>query len=153
MSTTKFKEEVAADLIDEIKPLIEDHYKEVALYQDNIPLKPDFDKYVELNENGMLRIFTARREGKLIGYFLVVVMPHLHYKENVFAMNDIIYVEPSKRGGMVAYRLIKYVEKVLKDEGVSVLMINMKTSNMFSRLLEGLGFTNTELVYTKYIGG
>ena len=149
----QYREERLAEILHEFLPLIEKHWEEIAVNQDKIKLNPDFDKYVQMNDCGVLKVYTARDDfGKLIGYFLVMLAPHLHYQDHVFAMNDILYVDPAYRGSTVAYRLIKFVEKQLKEEGVSVLMINMKVHAPFDRFLEGLGFSNTERVYTKFIG-
>lgn len=148
----KYQEEAAVDVIEEIIPLIEKHWEEIAINKDKISLSPDFERYIDMNELGILRIFTVRDEGALVGYFLVVCTPHMHYKEHVFAMNDILYVAEHLRGTTVAYRLLRHVENVLAEEGISVLMINMKCHAPFDRLLEGLGYTNTERVYTKFIG-
>ena len=149
---TQFAEEMYDEVIDEIAPLFEQHWEEIALNKDKIKLSPDLSKYKALNDLGILRIFTARNEGLLVGYFVVIAQPHLHYQEHTFAMNDIIYIHPDYRGSTVAYRMIKYVEKVLKKDGVSVLMINMKVFAPFDNLLEKLQFTNTERVHSKYIG-
>lgn len=147
-----YKEESYEEVVNDIMPLYEKHWEEIALNQDKIKLNPDLEKYQTLNAMGILRIFTARDNGKLVGYFLVMVTPHIHYKDHSFAVNDIIYVHPDCRGGTVAYRLIRFVEKQLKADGVSVLIINMKIHSPFDRLLEGLQFSNTERLYSKYIG-
>ena len=148
----KYQEEKYGQVRSEIEVLFKEHWQEIALNQDKIKLNPDFDTYKTLNDAGILRIFTARQDGLLVGYFLVMVTPHIHYKDHSFAMNDIIYVHPKWRGATVAYRMIKHVENALKEDGVSVLIINMKTHSPFDRLLEGLKFTNTERLYSKYIG-
>lgn len=152
MRKIKYAQESALEVIEEMDILTEKHWEEIAVNKDKIALNPDYEKYVALEDAGVLKIYTVRDNGQLVGYFLVMVTPHLHYQDHVFAMNDIIYVDPTYRGSTIAYRLIKFAEQQLKAEGVSVLMINMKVHAPFDRLLEGLGFSNTERVYTKFIG-
>lgn len=152
MRKIKYAQESALEVIEEMDILTEKHWEEIAVNKDKIALNPDYEKYVALEDAGILKIYTVRDNGQLVGYFLVMVTPHLHYRDHIFAMNDIIYVDPTYRGSTIAYRLIKFAEQQLKADGVSVLMINMKVHAPFDRLLEGLGFSNTERVYTKFIG-
>lgn len=152
MSKVVYQEEFYGEVVEDIKPLIAKHWEEIALHKDKIQLNPDWEVYEALNNIDRLRIYTARLDGELIGYFIVLLHKHMHYTDHVYALNDIIYIKPEKRGSTLAYRLIKYVEKELVDSGVSVLMINMKTHAPFDSLLEGCGFKNVERVYSKYIG-
>ncbi len=147
-----YQQEKYDDVIEEATPLLEKHWKEIALNRDKVPLNPDHDKYRSLEDMDLLKIYTARSKGVLKGYFVVLVSPHLHYKDTIYAMNDLIYVDPSKRGGIIAYRLIQFAEQELKAEGVDVLVINMKTSLPFDKLLLGLDFKYVERIYSKYIG-
>jgi GNAT superfamily N-acetyltransferase len=147
-----YQEELYDAVVDEIQPLIHAHWEEIASAKDKIKLNPDYSMYKSLNDARVLRIFTVRNEGKLIGYFIVICNPHMHYSDHVYAMNDIIYIDPEYRGSTIAFKLLRSVEKRLKQDGVSVLMINMKVHAPFDRLLEKLEFKNTERVYTKYIG-
>jgi GNAT superfamily N-acetyltransferase len=48
-----------AELWDEITPLLQQHWLEIAHYQD-IPLNPDREGYLKCEEAGVLRCFTAR---------------------------------------------------------------------------------------------
>lgn len=147
-----YQEESYEQVVEEIQPLIFAHWEEIASCKDKIKLNPDFNMYKILNDAGVLRIFTVRDVGRLVGYFIVICQPHLHYSDHVYAMNDIIYIDPEYRGTTIAFKLLRSVEKRLKKDGVSVLMINMKVHAPFDRLLEKLQFSNTERVYSKYIG-
>jgi len=128
------------------------HWKEIALNKDKVPLDPDWSKYRSLMYYDMLQAFTARKDGKLIAYMFMNVSPHLHYKTTIYAINDILYVDNKFRKTTVAYRLLKFVEKQLIEQGVGVFIINMKLHSEFSHFLEGLGFTHTESLFSKYIG-
>ena len=152
MSNIDYQEEWYDEVCEDMKPLIDKHWDEIALHKDKIKLNPDWEMYEALNKIDRLRIFTAREGEELVGYFIVLIHKHMHYQDHIYALNDIIYIKPEKRGSTLAYRLIKYVEKELKDSGVSVLMVNMKTHAPFDRLMEGCGFSNVERVYSKYIG-
>jgi len=147
-----YQEESAQDCLEEIKPLIEMHWEEIALYKDKIKLNPDFDKYLLLDSMGMLHILTARDDDKLIGYFISFIQPSMHYKESVFATNDILYIDPTYRKGSVGYKLFKKAEKSLKEIGVDVIIIHAKVNNDFKPLMDKLGYERIEYNYSKHVG-
>lgn len=136
----------------EIGPLIEDHYEEIAMNKDKIALNPDWEGYEKVYKAGHLGVYTARFEGKLIGYFVVVASPHMHYKDHVFAVNDIVFLEKQYRKSMVGASMMKFVEEDLKSKGVSVMVVNTKVHQPFDGLMEHLGYELAERIYTKYIG-
>ena len=117
--------ELYSSCIEEIKPLFYKHWLEIAGHQDTVKLDPDFDRYQSIEEMGSLRIFTVRDDGKLIGYFISFIMPHIHYRNTVYALNDILYLAPEYRGGTIGYRMFKLVMKDLKDNcNVDILVIH-----------------------------
>lgn len=132
--------------------LLEAHWEEIALNKTKIALNPDWEAYEALETAGKLKIFTARDDDKMIGYFVVIVGINLHYKDHVFAVNDILYLDQQYRKGRTGLKLIKFAEQCLRDDGVSVLNINTKVHKPFDSLMEYLGFNLIERVYSKYIG-
>jgi len=136
----------------EVDELFYKHWEEIAVNKDKIKLNPDWSFYESIYEAGNLGIYTARKDTNLVGYFIVIARPHPHYKDHIFAANDIIYIDPDYRKGLVGYKLIKFVENDLKNMGVSVLTINTKVHKPFDAVLERLGFENVERLYSKYIG-
>ena len=138
--------------LEEMKPFLIKHYEEVAMYKEHIKLNPDYDTYFRLEESGDLVVVIAREEGKLVGYFLSFVMRHPHYKDHLFASNDIIYVDPDNRDFGIGPSMISFAEGCLKERGVSVMVINMKTAKPFEGLCQSLGMDRAEYTYTKYIG-
>jgi GNAT superfamily N-acetyltransferase len=148
----EYSRENFSDVRNDIEVLLEKHWEEIALNKSKIKLNPDWDTYLSLYEAGQLGIYTARKDKKLVGYFIVVAAPNPHYKDHIFAVNDIIYLDPEYRKGFVGVKLIKYAEKNLKELGVSVLAINTKVHKPFDSLMERLGFSLIERVYSKYIG-
>jgi GNAT superfamily N-acetyltransferase len=148
----KYAREDLYEVKDEAAHLLEKHWEEIALNKEKIKLNPDWNAYDAMYKSGQLGIYTARKNGKLIGYFVVVATPSLHYKDHLFAVNDIIYLDPEHRKGFVGIKLIKFAEEDLKKFGVSVFTINTKVHKPFDSLMERLGFNLIERVYSKYIG-
>lgn len=148
----KFAIEKIENIKAELEPIIKLHWEQIALNQEKIKLNPDWNQYIAVERIGMLKLFTARKDEKLVGYFCVFVNRGLHYVDHIFAACDVIYVEPNNRQGLTGYKLIKFAEEHLKSEGVSVLAINTKVHAPFDGLMERMGYTNTERLYQKYIG-
>lgn len=148
----KYQQEFLATVEDDIRPLIQKHWEDIALNKDKIKLNPDWDAYHDLEQKGMLKAFTAREGDKLVGYFVVVVQRNLHYKDHLFASNDIVFLHPDYRKGRTGIKLIQFAEKCLKEDGVSVLSINTKVHKPFDNLMQFLKFSLVERIYSKYIG-
>jgi GNAT superfamily N-acetyltransferase len=147
-----FALECLANVKEDIKPLIQEHWELVALNQGKIKLNPDWEEYARLDAAGVLKIFTARSDSELVGYFIVTVSRSVHYQDHLFAICDIIFVKPDKRCGATGYKLIKYAERWCAENKVSLLNINTKVHVPFDRLMEGMNFNLIERVYSKYTG-
>lgn len=134
---------------DELSELIYLHWEEIALYQDHIKLNPNWKEYARLSASGALRMFTVRDDGELVGYFVLVVSPSLHYSDHVFATNDVIFIKPEFRKGTAGGRLIKFAEDQLRAEGVTLMTVNTKVHAPFDPLMERMGFDLIERIYAK----
>jgi GNAT superfamily N-acetyltransferase len=100
-----------------------------------------------------LRCYTARSiSGDLIGYAIwFLVRGHPHYRYTTYAHNDIVYIDPSHRGG-AGIRLLKYAEEQLRSDGVQVLSLHIKTSFDWGPLAKRMGYEHTEVLYNKWVG-
>lgn len=146
-----YQQEFLASCRAEAEPLLARHWEEIALHRDLIPLAPDWDAYAELEAAGVLRIFTARCAEALVGYFAVFVRPHLHYRHHVYAFNDVLFLAPEHRKGWTAAGLIRFAETCLREDGVTVLVVNTKRHRPFDVLLDRLGYGAAETVYQKVL--
>jgi GNAT superfamily N-acetyltransferase len=145
-----YQQEFLATCFDEAMPLFTAHWREVALDRDTIPLNIDRDYYEQAEASGALKVFTARAAGRLVGYFALICIRSPHYKDHIFAMNDVLYVDPALRGiGRVAMRLVQFAEDHLRTDGVSLMIVNTKVHKPFDRLLEAAGYTQAERLYRK----
>lgn len=147
-----FQEEKIVDCLDEIKPLLEMHWEEVAINKDKIKLNPDYDKYISMEAAGCVYMVTVRDDNLLVGYFISFVVPHMHYKDHLFALNDILFLAPGYRGDYVtATGMFNAAEAQLKRVGVSVINLHMKTAVPFEALASYCGYDKIEYIYSKYI--
>jgi len=148
----EFQQEFLSQVEAECQELIKLHWEEIALNKAKIKLNPDWEAYYKAEESGNFSVFTARSEGKLIGYFAVFIGSNPHYKDHLFATNDVIYLHRDFRKGLTGVKLIRFAEKCLKEDGVSVLSINTKVHQPFDVIMKRLGFNLIERVYSKYLG-
>ena len=148
----EYKQESYSDVIDEIKPLLDLHYEEIAGDKDVIKLNPDYNAYKIMDQRGMLKIVTARNGNELVGYCICLVRPHLHYLDSMTATNDIFYIKKEYRLGMTGVKLFKKTEDIMKQYGVQRIIMNVKRINDVGTIFERLGYKETERVYTKIIG-
>jgi hypothetical protein len=133
---------------DEAQEMFKLHYDEIAQNKNAIKLDPDVSKYKALFQFNALNVYTARDNGKLVGYGVFVVSGHLHYKTSLTAESDLLYIHPDYRKGMAGYKLVKFCHGKLHDSGVQRIMWRMKPHRNFSRLIERLGGKLHEYVYT-----
>jgi GNAT superfamily N-acetyltransferase len=146
-----YQQESLATCANDAKDLLQSHWEEIAINKDVIKLNPDWDAYYSLEDAGILKIFTARSDGLLVGYFVVLCRTHIHYKDHVFAANDILYLHKDYRKGLTGAKLMKFAEKCLQEDGVSVLVVNTKRHRPFDSLLNWLGYKHVENVYSKLL--
>jgi len=148
----KIAHESLANVKMELLPLLAEHWELVALNKGKIKLNPDWKEYARLDASGALRIFTARKDGVLVGYFVLIINKSIHYSDHFFAVNDVIFVKPDSRAGATGYKLLKYAENYCKQVGCSTLTVNTKVHIPFDKLMIGMGFDLIERVYCKFLG-
>lgn len=146
-----------SQIIREVAPLFAEHWRELALNQDDIPLDPDYDRYLAYESVGILHIITARtpEHGRLVGYAFCLLGPHIHYASTRFAQFDMFWLAPAYRSGWHGIRLIKYAEKRMADLGAKVMAGAVKqhfADGRVGALFEFLGYSPIETNFAKRIG-
>lgn len=114
---------------DDITGLIELHYEELTAHRDVIELAPDFERYQQLEDMGKLAIFTVRDDDLLVGYSIFFVDAHIHYKNQLFANNDIIFLHKSYRNPFT-------VKRALLSWTRRLLMIPKRTKGIGEQLID-----------------
>ena len=142
-----FQQEKATERKEEVKPLIEAHWAEVAPDRD-IALDPDWDAYAAAEQHDTLRTYSVRDDGKLVGYALFFVHPDQHSKGSKVATNDLLYVDPEHRTGFGA-GFILWCNSQLRAEGVQVVRQHVTLLRDFGRALEALGYTMNGTLWSR----
>lgn len=139
---------MSAALLDEARPLLAEHWREIAPY-DDIPLDVDTHHYLAAGEAGVCRCYTVRVGDQLVGYALFFVRPAPHYAGSLQAAQDVLYLHPSMRGGAGA-EFIAYCDEQLRACGVQVVHHHAKHAHpQLGKALERLGYEPVETIYSK----
>jgi len=146
-----FQEEYASGLKDELLPLLELHWKEIARNKDQIKLNVDWEAYKTIEDSGALHAVTARDDGKLIGYIISMVSPNFHYRDWIMAHCDVLFMHPDYRGNSTFIKLLKFTEKSLQKRGVVNFYIHMKLAHDFGSLLERYDYAAIERTFEKQL--
>jgi GNAT superfamily N-acetyltransferase len=149
MTDLIFAVEPYSEVINEMRLMYPAHWAEVAINKDLVGLNPDYDRYSELDGQGLLHLVTARSNGDLVGYHLMIVTRHLHHKDSLSAISDITYLKPKYRKGMTGVKFLKYAFDGLRDMGVKCIHTSCKVNHDFGKILERLGFKEEERLYTR----
>jgi len=135
------------DCLEELAPILAGHWDEVEHDKDEVPLKPDFVTYLKLEEAGHIMLVVARADDKIIGYQWDVVHTNLHYSE-LYAVNDLMYLNKEYRGSGVFNAMSDVAEEYLISLGVKVRTITFKVeSDKMSH-----GYKLVEHVHHKNLG-
>lgn len=142
--------ETFAEASDDVKALLPQHHREMALNQGTIPLSPDWPFYQRAFEIGMATIYTARRDGELLGYVIFFIVPrHPHY-DHRFVKDDTIWIRPDQRGAGVATALFDFFEADLSKDGPVVIQIETRAGHEeLDHLLKSREYYDTGRVYGK----
>jgi len=147
-----FHVESFTERLEELKVLLPQHYEELALNKDKVPLSPQYEVYTERERQGMTFFVTARDSGRLVGYFIGFIAPGLHYSTCLTCIMDIFYIEPAHRGSNAGIQLFKFVEQELRRRGVQRWFMGAKAHFDCSFLFEKLGAELVEKTYSKWLG-
>lgn len=149
-------EPYSANLIAEMRPLWDAHNTEIP--QLGLPVDPDLSVYKKMADGKILRIFTARLGGGhgnadslLVGYQVFFVMKHPHRRYSLEASQDILYLDPEVRRGLVGFKFIKFCDKQLESEGVKVIYHQISAENNFGRIFERMGYKLMDLTFSRRI--
>lgn len=116
-----------------------------------MPLEVDRALYEVLEDAGTLRVYTARQDGRLVGYAVFTVAPSMRRRYLKVATQDLVHVETAIRGRLTA-ALLRHAERALKTDGVQMIYHSAPVNGFrFGRLLEILGYRQIATVHAKLL--
>jgi GNAT superfamily N-acetyltransferase len=154
----KFAVETWADIWRDGQEIFKQHYDELALHKEAMPMGLDNDFYTDLQARNFLLVVTARRDGRLVGYYMAIVVHHHPHNKDAGAVSttDFFYILPHERKGGAGAKLLAFVggtESLLGGElarsGIKKATLTTKRKFANIELMEALGWSNTDLVFQK----
>lgn len=145
----KYQQEFLCHAEEEIAPLAELEWEESGHPTQSLAI--DWDAYFNLEDSGNLKFFTARKDGVLIGYFIVIVTMPLTSKGELIGYYDAVYVHKDHRKSSVGKRLFSFVEGCMKEDGVYRVIASSSKKNPIGNFLNRLGYSEVETKYEKVL--
>lgn len=146
-----FQVEPLASVRPDVDQLLQLHYDELTFGKERITLAPDWGRYEALERDGGLLIHTARDDGQLVGYAAWFLVHHAHYLHDLFAINDVFYLDPARRDDpWLGFRFIRYVDRNLSEmPEVASIKWHVKVTKNFGPMLKRLGYVAEEVIWSK----
>lgn len=141
------EEALTYELLDEAVPLTIDHWIEVG--RKDVRLTPQYEDYPIWYEKGLLKLFTARVAGALVGYAVFFLRKHQHYGDDVWAIQDLMFLKKECREGLAGYKFVKFCDRALEEAGVSVIHVAVNKDRDYGDLLERIGYRVTEIGFSR----
>lgn len=132
-----------------LAPMLRRHWDEVALHKGLMRLDPDWLRYRAMEQRGLLLCLALEVDGRVVGYTLGTVAPHLHYQNLTVYANDAIYIEVEHRGGGVGLRLMRETERVARSRGAEMAAWHAKQGTRMDALMPRLGYGVQDIIYTR----
>ena len=142
-----YMEEDFETLWPEMQQHLTAHWQEVSSFPE-FPLDVDVDKFMLLQNKGMLICASARDGDNLVGYVLDFIQFHIHYKTIKVAISDAYYIIPEYRA-KCARGLTRFVEKIEKEIGVFARITRTKSANNASAFFKAMGYKEAEIAWSK----
>lgn len=129
--------------------LSEAHYNEVEDKATLVPYNINWPVLEALQAAGALCLVVAKDGDQLIGYFANIINQDI-MTSRLVASELAIYVDPSRRGGKLFFKMLKTVEESLIKRGVTTQLVTFKAGHNTELPLK-CGFTHTETTYQKIL--
>lgn len=131
--------------------LFDEHWQEVALNKQVMVLKPDWQRYYAMEQQGALLALGAFDGDEMIGYSVSFVLRHLHYADLCICSNDILFVTEARRAGRLGLQLIRETEKAAKARGTRLMLWHAKQNTALATIMPKLGYGVQDIIFSKEI--
>lgn len=107
---------------------------------DGAPVRTDWARLIRLSREGQQVIFTARdTAGSLLGSVWLLLDENWDTRMKCVS-DDMLYVDPSHRGGLLGLNLVKYAEHCIFALGVREATFHFRLENGADRMARFLGY-------------
>lgn len=141
-----------SDMLEDIRPLHDAHFNETETQYLDDEFNPNYQSYMEMEQDGRFVCFTVRLGWKMVAYLQYYVFRDLHSQCVLQAREDALYVHPLMRGKKIAPRLLAYAEDALKTLGCRYVGMTSKApvgAPDIGPFLERRGYRPIAMYYAK----
>lgn len=136
------------DILAELHPLHEQHWRETEKHRAGLPLDPDYAGMLQREREGRLLQVTLRKDGVLVGNLRMYLGTSIH-SGTTFAEEDTLYIAPDYRGGYTAMRMMKFAECCLLALGVREIRADSKLVNNADKLMRAMRYKPVSIKFVK----
>jgi len=145
-----YQEEQLKDFVSEFDELLNPHMTEINITKRyGFEFKPDYLRYIKMQEAGVLTVLTCRNDKELIGYTFFNIFNGIRFPDCKIAREDLYYIKPEFRGQGLGKKLFIETEKLLKEKGANQVIFTTKTYQDYSHIFESLGYEFYEKQFSK----
>lgn len=137
------------ELISELDPLITSHWVEVG--DASRPPLVVWTLYRRAEGMNMIKVFTARDAGVLVGYGIFAIVPNIHHGGEIEAVQDVFFMSKKYRIGSSGIRFLRFCDEALKDLGVTGIRHQVTPANDWGNVLRYLGYEETQTCFERRV--
>lgn len=138
-----------SDKWDQVAALLHEHWDELAKNKRIMVLKPDIERYRQIEAAGMMLALFAYDGDQIVGYVASFITKHLHYSDLTMAMNDVLFVTKSHRSGRTGLQLIRETERLAKERGAQLMIWHAKKDTQLESILPRIGYGVQEIMLSR----
>lgn len=139
--------------IENIRTLLQDGLHELArrhwsaANNSSMEYDPDWQRYMDMEDQGTMRWLAVRHEGKFVGYASMLVTPHLHSRRVTRGVIQDFFIAPEYRSGFAGIRLFLEVHKIMR--AVNARTVIAADRGGLAKLFKFLGYFKSETIWIK----
>jgi len=141
-----FRQELVHQMEREVPSLAQQHADEL---DDGMPADVCWDRLWALEEAGLLRLFTAREDGRLRGYAAFVLGPDTLRGYRVVAALVVTYLAPAARRGLAGLRFLRFAEKCLAEDGADEIHLTGTRDRDLGPLFARMGYEPSQTIWRR----
>jgi GNAT superfamily N-acetyltransferase len=109
---------------------------------------PNTDKYLSLEEEGLIRVIGLYKDDTLVGFTSLIIQSLNHHNKNA-GIIDSIFVLPKYRSGGNPKKLIQKVEEVAKEAECIVITMPSPIGGRLEKVAKYFRYKPTNIIFSK----
>lgn len=115
------------------------HYKEV-FGEGADECVPSLSSYLYFEEQGSLKSLWLYKEEEVVGYCFFFISSDYHRNMKDVVRIDALYLHPDHRKGFIGLKLLKEVEDICKEAGITEISCGARLDSSLYKILERRGY-------------